>query len=45
VAGSRAEEVAGKSEANEVPAKVEEKAVGNNSLILAENIALAAMNA
>jgi len=33
VDGKRAGEVAGKSEVNQVPAKAEEKAVGNKSLI------------
>jgi hypothetical protein len=37
VAVKRAEEVAEKSEANQVPAKVEEKAAGNKSLIIAKN--------
>ncbi len=37
-------EVAGKSEGHQVPAKVGEKAAGNKSLIIAKNIASAAMN-
>jgi hypothetical protein len=38
-------EVAAKSEANQVPARAEEKAAGNKSLIIAENIVLAARDA
>jgi len=37
-------EVAGKSGANQARAKVEEKAAGNKSLIIATNIKSAAMN-
>jgi hypothetical protein len=44
VAGKKTEEVAAKSEANQVPAKAREKAAGNKSLIIAKDIALAAMN-
>ena len=35
----RAGEVAGKSEANQVPVRVEEKAAGNKALIIAKSVA------
>jgi len=38
VAGKRVEEGAGKSEANQVPAKVEERAVENRSVIIAKTL-------
>jgi hypothetical protein len=44
VAARRAGEVAGKSGANRARAKVGEKAAGNKSLIVANDIASAAMN-
>ena len=44
VAARRVGEVAGKSGANRVRAKVGEKAAGNESLIVANDIASAAMN-
>jgi len=44
VAGKKAEEVAGKSEANRVLARGAEKAAGNKLLIIAKNIASAPIN-
>ena len=44
VAGRRAGEVAGKSGANRARAKAGEKAAGNESLIVADDIASARMN-
>jgi hypothetical protein len=44
VAGRRVGEVAGKSGANQARAKVGGKAVGNKSLIIAKNMASAAIN-
>jgi hypothetical protein len=44
VAGKKAEEAGEKSEANQVPAKVEEKAAGNKLLIIAKNVASAAIS-
>ena len=38
VAGKKAEEVEGKREVNQVPAKVEERAVENRSLIIAKTL-------
>jgi hypothetical protein len=38
VAGKKAEEAAGKSEVNQVPAKVGEKAAGNRSLMIAKTL-------
>jgi hypothetical protein len=44
VDGNRAGEVAGKSEVNQVPAKVGEKAAGNKALIVAKSVASIAMH-